>query len=158
MFRFINNLVLPTWLKVVATIIHLSLFIIAPVIGFVFLSIDILPDSTSFVQEALEFAKVWAVIIAVGVVLSGVTLLWTIWGKPPRLVRYYTLSWIILFIASLIPIVFFLILAALSHPPTPLMFLGGMLLMPAPLALLLSTLIAVVPGVILYIVDRATDS
>ncbi|MBW2261844.1 MAG: hypothetical protein JRG91_07715 [Deltaproteobacteria bacterium] len=140
-----------------SAIVHLLLFIVGPVLGYFMLVVDFAEGSELFPDEAIQFGLVWGLMLGVGVLLSGVSLHWTLWARAPAFIRYYTASWAILFVLFLVPVGFIMVMAAGAHPPGFVMFIGGMLVMPAPICLLAGTLIAFVPGVILAVMRPGSD-
>ena len=145
----------PTFVKVGGTLAWLLLAVIGPPLGFAIIALDEAAAGRPMLPvEALETGAFFGVMLAVEVLISGPTLLWTLWGKPPRFIKCYTLGWTGSFLLVVFPLGFFLILMALSHPPGPLLFIGGMLMMTVPIALAAGLFLGLGPGLVLLIASR----
>ncbi len=145
----------PTLVKVGGTLAWLLLAVLGPPAGFAIIGLDeAAAGRPMFPAEALETGTFLGVVLGAGILISGPTLLWTLWGTPPRFIKCYTLGWTGTFLLVIFPLGFFLIMAALSHPPDPLLFLGGMLMIPVPVSLAISLFLGLGPGLVLLIASR----
>jgi len=152
--RFIDSRP-PTLVKVGGTLAWFLLAVLGPPLGFVTIGLDEAASGRPmFPDDALEMGTFLGIILGAGILLSGPTLLWTLWGRPPRFIKCYTLGWTGAFMLVIFPLGFFLIMAALSHPPGPLLFLGGLMMIPVPLALAVSLFLGLGPGVVLMVASR----
>lgn len=67
-----------------------------PIAGGTVLTATDLRGSGSLDHHAVEGMVFFGGLLLVGIVLSGPSLAWSLWGRAPRLVRIYTICWAIL--------------------------------------------------------------
>ncbi len=141
----------PAWLKVVAPSMHLALFLLMPAVGVLILlqSMDEL-DAGPVPDTVVQTGVMLLCLGSVAAVLSGVSLVWALWRKRARLARSYCLAWTFLFVVFFIHIFALMLLTAGAHPPDGGVMLAVLMILPVPLALILSTAVGVVPGIVLW--------
>jgi len=145
----------PTFVKVGGTLAWLLLAVVGPPVGFAIIALDeASAGRPALPVEALETGLFFGVGLAVGILISGPTLRWTLWGTPPRFIKCYTLGWTGTFLLVVFPMGFVLVMMALSHPPGLPLFIGGMMMMTVPVALPLSLFLGLGPGLVLLIASR----
>lgn len=148
---------MPAWLRMAATAAYGTICVILPFLGIVVLAA--LERFDPYARPGLGIAPYGFVLLGIGVFLSASSLLWTLWGKSPRLVKYYTWSWPVIFALTYVTMLFFLALSTLAHPP-----FGGMSLRllassafafvfsSAALALFIGTVAGFVPAVVIFLI------
>ena len=145
----------PGWVKALGTVLHALVIVVQPVVGWMLITYDELAHyGGTMPADSAEVAFGYAWMLGIGALVSGIALGWTLWGRAPALVRYYAYLWLVAFVALVVPIGLLIAFAALSHPPDGAMFVGGMMLMPTAIALVVSCVLAFVPAVILALVKR----
>lgn len=145
----------PGWVKASGTAFHAMVIVVQPVLGWMLITYDELAHGGGTLSaDSAEVAFGYAWMLGIAALVSGVALGWTLWGRAPALVRYYAYLWLVAFVALVVPIGMLLAFAALSHPPGGALFVGGMLLMPTAVALVISCVLAFVPAVVLALVER----
>jgi len=114
--------------------------------------IDPGPVPPSAVEGFVVFLVYWGI----GVLLSAPSLVWVLWGNHRRYVKGYAISWSLMFIALVVPILLLSLLAARAHPPEGLgAALGMLMIVPIAVALPTSTILAILPGLILAVIAKS---
>jgi hypothetical protein len=88
----------PVWTKVVVSCVYLVVCVVLPVTGYVLTEIAERRSPGSPSPEASETARFYGIVLAITVLVTAFSLMWTLWGRAPSIVRYYTWSWVAVFV------------------------------------------------------------
>jgi len=146
-------------LRIAATAAYGAVCVILPFIGMVVLYA--LERSDPYAPPGQNIALYGFALLGVGVCLSATSLLWTLWGRSPGFVKYYTLSWSAIFISVYMTMLFFLVLSTLAHPPFGAVSPGllassafAFVTASAALALFIGTIAGFLPALVVFIIVK----
>ena len=147
------------WLRIAATAAYGAVCVVLPFIGMVVL--HALELSDPYARPGPSIAVYGFALLGLGVCLSAPSLLWTLWGRSPRFVKYYTWSWSAVFVIVYLNMLFFLALSTLAHPPFGAMSLGllassafAFVTCCAAPALFLGTIVGFAPALVIFAIEK----
>lgn len=146
----------PSWLKIAAPALHALVFVFVPLAGVLLLLGSMQEiDPGPVPDNVKEFGAILLCVGSVAALASGISLVRALWAKRAWLARSYCVAWILLFFPFFLLIFTFLLLSAGAHtPPSGAVLLAGLMILPAPVALIWSTTFAIVPGGLLALFTR----
>ena len=137
----------PAWAKAIVTSVYLVVCIVLPVAGYVITEIAERRSPGSPSPEAAETASFYLATLFITVVITATTLVWTLWGNAPRIVRYYTWSWSVIFVcvAGIMALLYGMVA---SSEPDAMTAFSVFALVPPTFGMLAGTTLGVLPAVI----------
>lgn len=141
----------PTWAKVAVSCSFLVVCVVLPVTGYVLTEIAERRSPGTPTPEATDTALFYGIVLAITNVVTAPSLMWTLWGRAPGIIRYYTWSWAAIFvcIAGTMALLYGMVA---SSEPDPMTAFAVMALVPPTFGMLAGTVLGVVPAVIARIV------